>query len=129
MNREIKFRGIRVDSGEFVYGYLFEHIWKKGHNSYIIKGGFIAVKTMPSKNFIEVIPETVGMFMCLDNDGKDVFEGDIRSFKQGVGVVAWEDGAFAVFSPGSEAIDWENSSFFIESYLLGNIHQDKSLLG
>ena len=67
--REIIFRGIRVDNGEWVEGHLF-CIWEK---SYICWG-----TTNGSPNMIEVLPNSVGQWTgILDRKGVRVFEGDI----------------------------------------------------
>ena len=82
MNREILFRGKRVDNGEWVYGDLIQlHDGRK----YIIdnkfgaciddKGNFINTKS-PFVN--EVMPKTVSQYTGLkDKNGKKIFEGDI----------------------------------------------------
>lgn len=67
MNREILFRGKRVDNGEWVYGHLI-----KGATRYVIQE---SIAQYPQ---YEVIPETVSQYTGLtDKNGKKIFEGDI----------------------------------------------------
>ena len=59
MNRPIKFRGKRVDNGEFVYGDLL-HVFNKVY-----------------VNIWQVEPDSVAQLVGFDRDGNEVYEGDI----------------------------------------------------
>jgi len=66
MNREIKFRGQRAESGKWIYGGLFVN--DKGVPYIVYSLGIL----------VELDPATVGQYTGLhDENGTEIYEGDI----------------------------------------------------
>ncbi|KKL45843.1 hypothetical protein LCGC14_2351600 [marine sediment metagenome] len=84
-----KYRGKRVDNGEWTYGYYFK-IWEQ---TYILWG-----TTNDIPNMEEVDPKTVGQSIGLnDKIGQELWEGDISQryynehYPELIGVIKWDE--------------------------------------
>ena len=138
MEREIKFRGKRIDNGEWVYGYVIYNQW---HNTYKIDTGLYGI---PSAT---VDPETIGQYTGLkDRDGKEIYEGDLlRRINHYVGEkpyytvheVAWTTKycAWYCFHTKNERSELITGNCFLYAYLsgseyevIGNIYEHPELL-
>ncbi|WMI81821.1 YopX family protein [Anaerotignum sp. MB30-C6] len=79
--REKLYRGIRVDNGEWMYGFYVKYGFTGKEKHYIVPSYASALYA------IEVIPETVGEFTGLTNkNGTKIFEGDIIQEEEMVSV-------------------------------------------
>lgn len=127
MNREILFRGKRLDSGEWVYGDLL-------HGSSTRIGRLTAPKQYP---LAEVDPDTVGQYTGLtDKNGTKIFEGDmVNTCWDGVndepGIVRFRDAAYQV-----DLVADEKNGQYLDFYhdidsqleVIGNIHDNPELM-
>ena len=127
--REIKFRGKRLDNGEWIKG---NSIVRVGDGFFICDWTGVAIKKSEFYNlFTEVAPATVGQYTGLkDKNGKKVYEADILTDKFGsMGGVEWRDGGFVVNFGDMDIFDL--SDCFGDSYqmwVIGNIHDNADLI-
>ena len=135
MEREILFRGKRIDNGEWVEG-----------NYSVMLSGRVAIQPIGRIIAYEVLPTTVGQFTGLtDKNGNKIFEGDIIKFINGrlldvrfnretlqweltdVGVPDWEVNHLHNTLPLSE-LEVETCYGEMTSEIVGNIHDNPELL-
>lgn len=129
--REIKFRGRRVDNGEWVVGSLVQIDF---HDSvdYVKNSRII----LPNGHCYDVIPETVGQSTGLhDKNGVEIYGGDIvKPFTkytraEEIGKVYWDE------KEAGFVIKWMDdgsimgvSEFFRKLEVIGNIYENPELL-
>lgn len=141
MNREIKFRGKRVNGGEWVYGMTISNgtIKRKINNIFF---------EVAENKWVGVLPETLGQYTGRkDKDGKEIYEGDILKTPRGfIGQVVFgraeEECRHKVF--GRMVIDCYTTYGWIfvrgdgyrcaiddellEGEIIGNIHDNPELM-
>lgn len=137
--REIKFRGKRLDNGEWVYGDYHHRV-----------GGVHCIIDM-QPDFqgkveyvvIQVAPDTIGQFTgLLDKNGKEIYEGDIVKWTMTQNEVT-EDGGYREYdSDEIGEVEWCKDALYVGEYcavgfsyesedyaeVLGNIHDNPELL-
>ena len=130
--REIKFRGKRVDNGEWVCGSMLTFTNKMASITPSYTKVFKASnEVMTIKNIYDVDPATVGQYTGLhDKNGKEIYEGDI--LEEGPGYyfeVTWSN-EWAKFklqwrTKGYQYPEWNRG---VEMAVIGNIHDNPELL-
>ena len=111
--REILFRGKWKNSGEWVYGNLFNPD-KADTPTQICIGTYIA------RTCYEIDPETVGQYTGLtDKNGRKIFEGDIM--RNAGNVVEFYGGGFCI--NGDSPL-----SYWTGTEVIGNIYDNPELL-
>ena len=130
--RTIKFRGKRVDNGEWVYGSFikFSNGKTEIHTTFEdeMKAGII------TSGLNEVIYATVGQFTGLtDKNGKEIYEGDVVASVNYDGtisknIVFYHDGnqGYGCYLPFGNDMD---SCMGSDVKVIGNIHDNPELLG
>ena len=142
--REIKFRGKRIDTGEWVYGDLIEN-----QGQYYIYHATSETTRVNEDNSIlvlgvEVDPDTVGQYTGMkDYVGKEIYEGDVlllsnKNTYQELIVVEHGPYGWVFYNPKTvlRFKDGSHTYRVVENYgllfgfgeVVGNIHDNPELL-
>jgi len=122
--REIKFRGKRLDNGEWVYGdllrrsgatYIVYEDKPKDHNLrniVIDRDNNPSCPPVTDWTIYELVdPETVGQYTGLDvsfGGGKEIYEGDIVTGEYFKGRVKWGSKSIVCFDTIDDTDGWNN---------------------
>lgn len=141
--REIKFRGKRLDNGEWVYGAFVPDALEQTHSD-MVSWGFIRRYNGSKSEMIEVDRKTVGQYTGLkDKNGREIYEGDIveliNTYKgmntKSIVEIDFIDFTFA----GKWAEEYSPSGYMynplglynfpiVTIEVIGNVHDDPNLL-
>lgn len=137
MKREIKFRGLKIDTNEWVYGLLVNNLWGYSENSPFAGQNFCEIITsgecddyedMQEKELnITVVPKSVGQFTGLkDKNGVEIYEGDIvEDFRNHTEMLRYwrcrfNNGSFNFWNRNSQMRDVATDLFKV----VGNIYEN-----
>lgn len=141
--REIEFRAKRINNGEWVEGFYYEHGGPlqclgglKGcpiDKTCIVRTAFGDWDMPRQVEFIEVVPETAGQYINqVDRNLKKIYENDILQDNRGNKYcVRWSDGNCGfIAEPIFKRNIWPNLNSGSTKYLevIGNCHDNSELL-
>lgn len=130
MNREILFRGKRVDNSEWVYGFYTNHCVDHLYIARIERTTFSEYGE--PVEYTGVDNKTVGQYIGLqDSKGNKIFEGDIIISRMSSSkyFVSWKDCQFEIKDKwGNIYVPKQEFLNHIELDVVGNIHDNPELL-
>ena len=130
--REIKFRGKHLTSGDWIYGYLSKY-WNS--NMDIV---FVIIKEADNRLSIatsQIDENTISQFTGLhDKNGKEVFDGDIlanshRDDDDNIYVCEYDNSqASFVFTSPFDGESLEQNDYVSDLVIIGNRYENEELL-
>ena len=106
--------------------------WANGYKKYCeyvdySDGIWIGYVKAP-KGLLTTTDVTIEQYTGLkDKDGKEIYEGDIMKYDACLYRVFWDKGGFDFEHIGEHG--WTSRDVFSEGKVVGNIHENKNLLG
>jgi len=136
-----KFRGKSIQTGKWVYGWYYQlRINEKAIRHYIVENPLPKLRGVSE---IEVIPETVGQYVGLNDskrtkeypEGQEIYSGDFIKDAQGsIYIVYWDKGecAFKLDYKYYHHRDKDECHTYLPMYsrkgeVIGNIHDNPEL--
>lgn len=127
---EIKFRGKRVDNGEWVYGYYL--VSGKNHHSpnlhfiYVDERGLNLYAGLTA---YKITPESIGQFTGLtDKNGVEIYKGDICMHNGKIAQIVFWEGAFIFNVYYIHDYSLTNFACCRTFEVIGNIYENPKLL-
>jgi uncharacterized phage protein (TIGR01671 family) len=134
MNREILFRGKRIDNGEWVEGYFFKWPCVSWKELSCVIVPVIGLENGIAEQAI-VDPATIGQYTGLiDKNGKKIFDGDVMEFDaygfHYKGVVSFAGGNFYINCNCPDAFPFlDDAMKRHDAICVGNIQDNQELIG
>src|SRR5690554_2023207 len=146
MTREIKFRGKRINNGQWVYGGYHKHTKRQvcpvGDDKLkdedichvIVQSGFADWNMPKPLEAIEVDPKTIGQFTGLkDKSGQEIYEGDVVKYGDTIHEVVFEQrnntAYFGLTYSPEETRSFGHYQDLQQIEIIGNIYENPELLG
>ena len=132
--RQIKFRGQRTDTKEWVYGYYLKATASQLGEDIPLASARICHCIIQDGIKFYVIPESVGQFTgLLDKQGKEIYEGDIVTFDRNdrLSFILWSQSwcGFAMYEHQDKLGMKLNMFVNMDKFeIIGNIHENKELM-
>ncbi len=135
--REIKFRGKKIDSNEWIFGWLRQsghQEIQKANGQYIRTEKYYQIQNN-KYHFEFVTEETIGQYTGLkDKKRKEIYEGDIvkglfndPEEPEIIGIVRYDDCKASYMVVSKNGSEWELGCLD-ELEVIGNIHDNPELL-
>lgn len=124
--RDIKFRGKRIDNGEWVYGHLVGSF--EGYH--IVASDYFKPSNDQSPELIDVDGKTVGQLTGLkDKNGKEGYHKDIVKSGKKLYTIEWQDEEARFWiAPQNHGGSWKFMDELSRMEIIGNVFEHPHLL-